>query len=48
MTPVAGGVEIQAAKAVQADKLLPDEKGTVGKLHAELKPNLAKDQWWWD
>ena len=27
MTPVAGGVEIQAAKAVQPDKLLPDEKG---------------------
>ena len=48
MTPMGGGVEIQAAKAVQADKLLPDEKGKIDKLHAELKPNLAKDQWWWD
>lgn len=48
MTPMGGGVEIQASKAVQADKLLPDEKGKVGKLHEELKPNLAKDQWWWD
>jgi hypothetical protein len=48
MTPMGGGVEIQASKAVQADKLLPDEKGTVGKLHEELKPNLAEGQWWWD
>jgi hypothetical protein len=48
MTPMGGGVEIQAAKAVQSDKLLPDEKGTVGKLHEQIKPELAKDQWWWD
>ncbi|MCC6126914.1 MAG: DUF1598 domain-containing protein [Pirellulales bacterium] len=48
MTPMGGGVEIQAAKAVQADKLLPDEKGTVGKLREQLKPNLADGQWWWD
>jgi hypothetical protein len=48
MTPMGGGVEIQAAKAVQADKLLPDEKGDVDKLHNQIKPNLAKDQWWWD
>jgi hypothetical protein len=48
MTPMGGGVEIQAAKAVQEDKLLPDEKGKIGKLREELKPNLAKDQWWWD
>ncbi len=48
MTPMGGGVEIQAARAVQADKLLPDEKGKVEKLREEIKPNLAKDQWWWD
>jgi hypothetical protein len=48
MTPVAGGVEIQASKAVEADKILPDEKGAVGKLHQEIKPNLADGQWWWD
>jgi hypothetical protein len=48
MTPMGGGVEIQATRAVQADKVLPDENGKVQKLHEELKPNLAKDQWWWD
>jgi hypothetical protein len=48
MTPMGGGVEIQASKAVQADKLLPDEKGAVSKLHEELKPKLAEGQWWWD
>jgi hypothetical protein len=48
MTPMGGGVEIQAAKAVQPDKLLPDEKGEVSKLREEIKPNLAKGQWWWD
>jgi hypothetical protein len=48
MTPMGGGVEIQAAKAVEPSKLLPDEKGKVGKLHEELKPNLASGQWWWD
>jgi hypothetical protein len=47
-TPFGGGVEIQASRAVQADKVLPDESGKVQKLHEELKPNLAKDQWWWD
>jgi hypothetical protein len=48
MTPMGGGVEIQATRAVQADKVLPDESGKVQKLHEELTPNLAKDQWWWD
>jgi hypothetical protein len=48
MTPMGGGVEIQATKAVQSEKMLPDEKGKVGKLHEEIKPNLAKGQWWWD
>jgi hypothetical protein len=48
MTPMGGGVEIQATRAVQADKVLPDEQGKVQKLREELKPNLAKDQWWWD
>jgi hypothetical protein len=48
MTPIAGGVEIQASKAVERDKILPDEKGAIDKLHQEIKPNLADGQWWWD
>jgi hypothetical protein len=48
MTPIGGGVQIQAAKALQSDNLLSDEKGKVSKLHEVVKPNLAKGQWWWD
>jgi hypothetical protein len=47
-TPVGGGVQIQPAEALQSDRLLSDEKGKVGKLHAAVKPDLAKGQWWWD
>ena len=48
MTPIGGGVQIQAAQALESDNLLTDEKGKVGKLHETVKPNLAKGQWWWD
>ena len=46
--PVGGGVEIRAAEALETDNLLTDKKGKVAKLHQELKPDLAEDQWWWD
>ena len=48
MTPIAGGVAIHAAEALESENLLPDKKGAVSKLHAEIKPELAKGQWWWD
>jgi hypothetical protein len=48
MTPIAGGVSISAAEALESENLLPDKKGAVSKLHAEIKPDLAKGQWWWD
>ena len=48
MTPVGGGVQIQPAQALEKSNLLTDEKGKVAKLHEELKPKLAKGQWWWD
>jgi hypothetical protein len=48
MTPIGGGVSIRATEALEAENLLPDKKGAVSKLHAEIKPNLAKGQWWWD
>ena len=46
--PVGGGVTIQATEALEPNRVLGDEKGKVSKLHAELKPNLPKGQWWWD
>jgi hypothetical protein len=48
MTPVGGGVQIQPAQALEKTNLLADEKGKVAKLREELKPKLAKGQWWWD
>jgi hypothetical protein len=48
VTPVGGGVQIQAVKALESDKLLTDEKGKVAKLRQEININLATGQWWWD
>jgi hypothetical protein len=48
MTPIAGGVAIHPAQALESENILPDKKGAVSKLRAEIKPELAKGQWWWD
>jgi hypothetical protein len=48
MTPVGGGVHIEPTKALDDEYLLSDEKGKVARLHKEIKPKLAKGQWWWD
>ncbi len=48
MAPIAGGVQIEPLTAVKADHVLSDEDGKVAKLQAELKPELAPGQWWWD
>jgi hypothetical protein len=45
MTPIGGGVTIQAATAVEPPNLLMDEKGEVAKAHAAVK--LPADRWWW-
>jgi hypothetical protein len=48
-TPVGGGVQIQAATALEAKNLLVDEKGTVKAAHAEVDlKDLPADKWWWD
>lgn len=48
-TPVGGGVQIQAATALEAKNLLIDEKGTVkaARVEVDLK-DLPADKWWWD
>ncbi|MDY0165257.1 MAG: DUF1598 domain-containing protein [Thermoguttaceae bacterium] len=46
MTPVGGGVSIEAARAVREAR--PDEKGEVAKLRGQTTIDLAEGQWWWD
>jgi len=46
MTPIGGGVEINAAKAVESAQ--PDTKGQVTRLRQETKVDLPEGQWWWD
>lgn len=48
MTPVGGGVEIRASKAVAAENTLADD-GSVAEARAgiDLK-SLPADRWWWD
>lgn len=48
MTPVGGGVEISAEKALTAGNLLTDGKGRVEKTRGTGVPKLAEGQWWWD
>lgn len=48
MTPIGGGVDIQAARALSSENRLADERGQVAKLREETKLNLAPGQWWWD
>lgn len=48
MTPVGGGVEISADKALQSGNLLADDKGQVEKTRGQGVPKLAEGQWWWD
>jgi hypothetical protein len=48
MTPIAGGVHIEAQMAIKPENRLPDEKDNVAKLRQSTKPTLAPGQWWWD
>ena len=48
MTPVGGGVEIDALMALAPEKRLADEKGKVAKLREQTKIELPKGHWWWD
>jgi len=48
MTPIGGGVAIDAARAIESANLLKDETGQVAKARQQLKLELAEGQWWWD
>ncbi len=46
MTPVGGGVTIEAARALREARL--DEKGEVARLRRQTAVELPEGQWWWD
>jgi hypothetical protein len=49
MTPIGGGVDIEAARAVSADHLLRDDKGAVRAARENLPSTaLPAEGWWWD
>jgi len=48
MTPIGGGVQIQALMAIRPENVTPDEGGRVQRLRDHIKPELARGQWWWD
>ena len=49
MTPIGGGVHINALKALSAEHIQSDEDGKVAAAHEQVEiKNLAEGQWWWD
>lgn len=49
MTPIGGGVAIQARQAVRSDNMVVDEKGEIDEAKAGNKiAEMAAGQWWWD
>ena len=49
MTPIGGGVNINARKAISAEYIQPDEEGTVAEQREKVSLDQLQDgQWWWD
>lgn len=49
MTPIGGGVQVEAQMALNTDNLLPDEGNQVEKARSETRlDHLKEGQWWWD
>jgi hypothetical protein len=49
VTPVGGGVRIEAQTALEPTNLLPDTDGRAEKTRAAIElGGLEADQWWWD
>ena len=48
LTPVGGGVQINALMALAPEKRLGDKDGKVSKAREQVKIQLAKGRWWWD
>jgi hypothetical protein len=49
MTPIGGGVRIQAEQALEQENLLADEQGALAEKRAAVSlSDLPAGQWWWD
>lgn len=48
MTPVGGGVNVQAELALVPERVMPDEDGQVQEVKEQIKLDLPEGQWWWD
>jgi hypothetical protein len=48
MTPIGGGVQIEAETALDPRNVLNDEGGKVAGLREKTEVQLADGQWWWD
>ena len=49
MTPIGGGVHINARKAISPAYIQSDDEGLVSGAHDQVEfTNLVEDQWWWD
>lgn len=49
MTPIGGGVNIQARQALKAENRLTDDNGELQALRSKTTINaLPKNHWWWD
>jgi hypothetical protein len=48
MTPVGGGVEIDARAALSGDSMTVETDGTIDAARKSVKLELAAGQWWWD
>lgn len=48
MTPIGGGVQIQASEALREENLLKDDEGKVAQARRQTKVQLAEGRWWWD
>lgn len=48
-TPVGGGVQIEASRALDSENLLADDKGELAEARKSVDlSELPADQWWWD
>ena len=48
MTPIGGGVMIQARKALEVDNMKYDDAGEIEKTRDNIQVELNEGQWWWD
>lgn len=48
MTPIGGGVQIDATRALDSDNRQGDAKGELSKLQEQTSVQLPEGRWWWD